>query len=370
MELVGNTFFWTFFYMIGFVASLEIVEELGPQFIERWIHRRIPAPVLIAIYVVAVIFFIRALRLFGTTYTWTANALRNGTLIYISKRLNDRKAFRWLLLGVFISFWPFWHWDIPSLVGFILTLLILIPINNHQVWIKANHVRHGIVLVSVSLIYWLFDMFSYHYELLPTLEVTLTFVIVVALAHVYDHLLVYRRKEADSLQYDNQHDALTGAYSLSKFTTDFTRYRQLAVSGSPVEVHLVMIDIDHFKAVNDTYGHLAGNDVLKTFVADLTQYLDQIKYPSALYRTGGEEFSILLSGGANDEEARALVAHYSKHLQQLKIHTSGTTLSLTISAGITRVLAQDAQNDRTIARADAHLYEAKNAGRNRVVADT
>lgn len=368
MELVGNTFFWTFFYMIGFVASLEIVEDLGPQLLERWLHRRIPAPVLVAIYVVAVILFIRMLRLFGTTYSWTANALRNGTLIYISKRLKDTTVFRWMLVAVFISFWPFWHWDIPSLLGFIGTLLILIPLNNHQEWIKANHARHGVVLVGVSLVYWLFDMYSYHYPLLKTLEVTAAFIVVVALAHVYDHLLVYRRQETDTLEYNNQHDALTGVHSLSKFATDFARYRKLSAAGTMPAVHLVMIDIDHFKAINDTYGHLAGNDVLQTFAGDLDQYLDEVEFPATLYRTGGEEFSILIAGGASDQQARAIIDGYVSRLHKMRIHTAGTQLQLTISAGITRVLAQDQQDNHTIARADANLYAAKNAGRDTIVA--
>lgn len=91
MELVGNTFFWTFFFMIGFVASLEIVEDLGPELMMRWFHRKVSAAVMIAVYVIAIILFVRMLRLLGTTYSWTANAIRNGTLIYVSKRLKDKK---------------------------------------------------------------------------------------------------------------------------------------------------------------------------------------------------------------------------------------------------------------------------------------
>ncbi|WP_054719266.1 hypothetical protein [Lacticaseibacillus manihotivorans] len=117
MELVGNTFFWTFFFMIGFVASLEIVEDLGPELMMRWFHRKVSAAVMIAVYVIAIILFVRMLRLLGTTYSWTANAIRNGTLIYVSKRLKDKKVFRWMLVAVFISFWPFWDWDIPSILA-------------------------------------------------------------------------------------------------------------------------------------------------------------------------------------------------------------------------------------------------------------
>lgn len=369
MELVGNTFFWTFFFMIGFVASLEIVEDLGPELMMRWFHRKVSAAVMIAVYVIAIILFVRMLRLLGTTYSWTANAIRNGTLIYVSKRLKDKKVFRWMLVAVFISFWPFWDWDIPSIIGFIGTLLILIPLNNHQDWIKANWFRHAPVLISVSLIYWLFDMYSYHYQLGQTLMVTAAFIVVIVLAHAYDHLLVYRKRETTHLEYDNQHDALTGVRSLSKFSTDFTRYRKLATEGTMASVYLVMIDIDHFKRINDTYGHLAGNDVLKTFAHDLDDYLDQVDFPVGLYRTGGEEFSLLIAGGATDAQARAIIDGYMAHLRQLTVETAGVAIHLTISAGITRVVSQDTQNDHTIARADANLYAAKDAGRDTVITD-
>lgn len=355
--------------MIGFVASLQIVEDLGPEIIQRWFHRQVSAAVMIAVYVILILLFVRMLRLFGTTYSWTANAIRNGTLIYVSKRLKNTKVFRWLLVAVFFTFWPFWDWNLLATLGFIGTLLVLIPLNNHQDWIKANWFRHAPVLISVSLIYWLFDMYSYHYELGQTLSVAVTFMVVIVIAHAYDHLLVYRKRKTNTLEYDNQHDALTGVRSLSKFASDFTRYRQLSVGGTMPAVHLIMIDIDHFKRINDTYGHLAGNDVLQTFAQDLDQYLGQIAFPAGLYRTGGEEFSLLVAGGADDAQVRQVVADYMAHLRKLTVKTAGAEIHLTISAGITRVVAADTQNDHTIARADANLYAAKGRGRDTVVAD-
>ena len=367
MELVGNTLFWTFFFMIGFVASLEIVEDLGPELMMRWFHRQVSAAVMIAVYVVAILLFIRMLRLFGTTYTWTANALRNGTLIFVSKRLKDKKVFRWLLVAVFLTYWPFWQWSLLPTIGLIAALLLLIPLNNHQDWIKASWVRHAPVLIGVSLVYWLFDMYSYHYELGQTLLVAVAFMAVIVLAHAYDNLLVYRKRETSTLQYDNQHDALTGVRSLSKFSNDFTRYRQLVTNGNMQAVHLAMIDIDHFKRINDTYGHLAGDDVLRAFAQDLDQYLEQVVFPVGLYRTGGEEFSLLIAGGATNAQAHQIVDDYMSRLRQLAVNTAGVTIHLTMSSGITRIVANDSQNDHTIARADANLYAAKNAGRNRVI---
>lgn len=368
MALVGNTFFWTFFFMIGFVASLEIVEDLGPELVQRWLHRRISAAAAVVIYVLAVIMFVRMLRLFGTTFTWTANAIRNGALIYVSKRLQDRRAFAWLLVGFFVSLWPFWQWNYWAMAWQVVILVLLLPINWYQDWIKANWLRHGLVLSVISLIYWLFDMYAFHYPLGETLAVWVCFVVVIVLAHMYDYLLVYRQQKTSTLEYDNQHDALTGVHSLSKFTSDFGRYHQLSLDGNMPAVHLVMLDIDHFKRINDTYGHLAGNDVLKAFASDLETYLDQSAFPCTLYRTGGEEFSLLIAGGATDQQVRAIVDGYVVHLRQLTIATAGVKLHLTVSAGITKVMAGDKRNDITIARADANLYAAKRGGRDQVVA--
>lgn len=370
MALVGNTFFWSFFYMIGFVASVGLLEDLGGELSQHYLKHRVATPVLIACYVFMLLLFVRMLRIYGSTYTWTANAIRNGTLIFISKRLKDRKVFRWLLVAVFATYYPFWNWDLAATGWFIVTLLLLIPLNDHQDWIKANNLRHGVVLVGISLIYWLFDMYSYGYPLGETLAVTAMFIVVLAMAHGYDYLLAYRKQETSALAYDNQHDALTGVYSLAKFTADFSRYRKLSAAGTMMPVHLVMIDIDHFKHINDTYGHLTGNDVLRSFATDLADYLANLNFPAEAYRTGGEEFSVLIHGGASTAQAQQIVADYMKRLKKLEVQSSGHTIHLTISSGVARVQAKDEDDSATIARADAYLYEAKHAGRDTVVVES
>jgi diguanylate cyclase (GGDEF)-like protein len=68
-------------------------------------------------------------------------------------------------------------------------------------------------------------------------------------------------------------------------------------------LHLVMMDIDHFKAINDTYGHLIGDEALINFARDVESYFIPMDYYAAVYRTGGEEFSILIYG-LSDDQAR------------------------------------------------------------------
>lgn len=124
----------------------------------------------------------------------------------------------------------------------------------------------------------------------------------------------------------------------------------------------LMMDIDHFKSVNDTYGHAAGDVVLKHF-AELTK--QRLRRVDLVGRLGGEEFGILLPG--TDSAGAELFA------ERLRIYVADTpaqngdsTIPITISIGISVFGANDTETDRIMARADLALYRAKERGRNRV----
>jgi diguanylate cyclase (GGDEF)-like protein len=131
------------------------------------------------------------------------------------------------------------------------------------------------------------------------------------------------------------------------------------------------LDIDHFKGINDSLGHAAGDEVLKAFAQRLLQ---SVRTTDTVARLGGDEFVILLEGVGNQEEtqavARKIVAGVTSPLK-----VEGRTLTLTTSIGIAfrrEILAADAATaEAMIGRADAALYAAKKAGRNtwRVMAD-
>ena len=132
-------------------------------------------------------------------------------------------------------------------------------------------------------------------------------------------------------------------------------------------VSILMLDIDHFKRINDTYGHMTGDVVLQK-LADLCR--STLREVDIMGRWGGEEFSILLpeTDGKSAEEAaeriRRLVADTGVALKQ------GLPLKLTISIGVATHTDKDDNIDMLIDRADQALYGAKNAGRNRVCTET
>jgi diguanylate cyclase len=130
---------------------------------------------------------------------------------------------------------------------------------------------------------------------------------------------------------------------------------------------LAMADIDNFKKVNDLFGHRIGDEILKMFARVL---LDNARSGDIVARYGGEEFTIILPA-TRVEYARELTERMRSQLEakELAISASGKELgSITASFGIAELGADD-DADALLHRADAKLYEAKCAGRNRVAAD-
>lgn len=128
-------------------------------------------------------------------------------------------------------------------------------------------------------------------------------------------------------------------------------------------VCLMMIDVDHFKAINDRHGHAVGDEVLRAASVCLRA---QLRDSDRVGRIGGEEFLVVL--GSTDLQDAQLVAERLRHeLSQLAVLSGGETLRLTVSIGLAQ--SQNTEDDwaDVIGRADEGLYEAKRAGRNRVV---
>lgn len=127
---------------------------------------------------------------------------------------------------------------------------------------------------------------------------------------------------------------------------------------------IIMMDIDHFKRVNDTYGHQTGDLVLRDFAQVL---LALVKEDVLTARYGGEEFVLLLME-TTKSDAIALCEQLLEQARQLTFFSEGgEPFSITISAGLTVIYPQDQMVDITISRADKALYDAKQSGRNRLV---
>ncbi len=122
-----------------------------------------------------------------------------------------------------------------------------------------------------------------------------------------------------------------------------------------------IVDVDHFKKVNDTYGHLAGDEVLKNVGEMLSE---QIRHPDLAGRYGGEEFIILLPN-SNAQAAVEQASRLCKFIRESVIQIPKQVLQITVSIGIAELNPETDTWETLISRADAAMYEAKAAGRDR-----
>jgi two-component system cell cycle response regulator len=185
-------------------------------------------------------------------------------------------------------------------------------------------------------------------------------------------LTVQRAVEKKRLQETNQRlllelealsrtDTLTGVANRRCFEEALSREVARARRyGDALSV--VMLDIDHFKKVNDTHGHAAGDEVLRSFAQVVAGHL---RGGDAVYRWGGEEFVVLLAHAdlaAGREAAGRLVTAVAA----MSVRIGSTVLRITTSAGVASLLPSDKGGTAFVARADAALYTAKKRGRNRI----
>jgi diguanylate cyclase len=119
-------------------------------------------------------------------------------------------------------------------------------------------------------------------------------------------------------------------------------------------------DVDHFKRINDSYGHRAGDRVLRAVADCLAR---RIRATDFIARYGGEEFVMVLSGTQTTDAAR-LIDEMRESVAKIGFHFRGTPVSITISCGLSALRAGDT-TEKAFDRADKALYAAKQKGRNR-----
>lgn len=157
-------------------------------------------------------------------------------------------------------------------------------------------------------------------------------------------------------------DALTGTYN-RRYFTDFLEREVARSRRHHRPLSLVLIDIDHFKNINDTWGHLCGDYTLR----ELTNVIRQeIRRDELLARFGGEEFSVTLPE-ADAPRAVQMAERIRAIVEQHRFHFEEHEYSLTVSLGIACIGTETVTFEHLIEEADHKLYEAKADGRNRVV---
>nr|WP_285851311.1 diguanylate cyclase [Sporosarcina aquimarina] len=153
-------------------------------------------------------------------------------------------------------------------------------------------------------------------------------------------------------------DGLTGVGNRKRLD-EMLKYCERLSQRSGLPFSVVMMDLDHFKSVNDTYGHPTGDEVLKAFSRIALEEKRETDY---IFRYGGEEFVMLVTGGT--EEANTFVERLHESFNKLMFKEGDRSFSVTFSAGIAEY---EGKLEMLLIEADQALYQAKRTGRNRSV---
>jgi diguanylate cyclase (GGDEF)-like protein len=192
----------------------------------------------------------------------------------------------------------------------------------------------------------------------------LTYMVIALAFHASLVALVVGRLLAD-LRHHSRHDGLTGLFNRRAIEEVMqVQMRRSRRTGETFSV--LMLDLDHFKAINDRFGHVVGDRALKHAAALLKSGMREV---DSLARFGGEEFLALMPG-ANLDAARPVAERLRAYLDANPLALEATSVSLSVSIGLAQWTDAAEDASRLLVRADTALYQAKLQGRNCVVEAT
>jgi two-component system cell cycle response regulator len=181
---------------------------------------------------------------------------------------------------------------------------------------------------------------------------------------------IKRKRYTDFLRQNLDHslelavtDQLTGLHNRRYMEGQLSALaRRAAMGGDPVAA--LMIDIDHFKKINDNFGHDVGDEVLREFAVRLASNVRAVDLPC---RYGGEEFTVIMPD-TQIEDAERIAERIRLHVAGSPFRVAGgELLTVTISVGVAATIGTSDTPETLLKRADSAVYEAKHAGRNRVI---
>jgi len=197
---------------------------------------------------------------------------------------------------------------------------------------------------------------------------------VIIMSIVFSFLFILMLKGADKLKMAHEQmetlasiDGLTNLFNrrtlISRTDQEFARINRIHENDNNIaSIGLLILDIDHFKNVNDTYGHLAGDDILKQLSSRM---LKNVRQYDIVGRYGGEEFLIILPGLNMNGTYHAANKIWSI-IRETPFTVNENSIDVTVSIGVSCLTPDDENIDAAIKRADDQLYKAKNNGRDKI----
>jgi len=229
---------------------------------------------------------------------------------------------------------------------------------------KFPFFKYLIASVIFGSLYWFFAKIKFNISN-PMFIHQLTSLFVMELFTIgYIAVLFSDLESRASLFRDATLDRLTHAFNYDAFDIDLRAI--FKEDNQPnTKFTMMMFDIDHFKNINDTYGHLAGDAVLKEVVQIVQKVLKQSDPKIKLYRTGGEEFNVIFPN-YKVEETTDIVNKIFSAINSTTIHLKENDINITASFGVSEISPHDVSITDFYSRVDKALYHSKRTGRNKI----
>lgn len=367
-----TTVFWTVFTALGFSVLFNMFENIGKRYANRTrqlsvFRQELPLTVMVG----SLMLLMRVMnRSFATTeIEWYWLMINIQLIFLIFTDLMVRSGWTYLIVNTCgaISFAEtggvtILAWGIFVVAG----LAIFMESHYSRSWSADNPVLFALPPLALDALFWVLMYVGWH----PTMRIIVTnyigFVCAFAMLFINSRNQHSDQQIVKRLTHEVQFDALTGVRNWAMFQTDFNTAYAGVKKNWPLAV--LTMDLDNFKHINDTFGHLVGNEALTTTASGIEKLLQSIDADYHLYRTGGEEFAIILPH-TDAAVAEEIAKQCQAVVRAQVITTDAGTQAMTASFGLTAAVVKDRDATTTFKRADEALYTSKREGRDRLTVD-
>ncbi len=290
---------------------------------------------------------------------------------WLSRLMTFAAALLWVLLAAVVVPMPFPAERLPPFINsaILVANAAAFAALGVAAWRGGRAARYVLAawLPVLALSTWRTIQLNLGFELPDALEYALpvatTFATIVLCMGLADRMLAFRR-ERDSAQAEAARDALTGVLN-RKAAMQWLTHAFDAARRRGDALAVLYLDLDHFKRINDTLGHSAGDACLRAVVENVKR---ELRHADLVGRWGGEEFVVAIAD-ASLPHASAVAERIRANVEFRCRDVSGHVTRLTVSIGVAAIRAGDTRAEALIERADQALYDAKRSGRNRVAAE-
>lgn len=372
MTMIGESLaivFWTVFAALGFSTIFNLMENVGRHYASQRhllgsFRREIPILIFMCVLMILMRLMNKVVHGSDINQYWLLINVQIFFLVYADLMVENIWTF--LITKVFatISFVGTGGLTVVALAIFVVSgLTVFLEPRYTKSWSPDNPVLFMLPALALDACFWAVMAVTWHPSLVVIAMNYVGFACAIVVVFVNG-----RNQRADQqivarLKHETQIDGLTGVRNWTMFQRDFSRAHANVKIAWPLGI--LAMDLDNFKMINDTYGHLAGNEALVTTATTLEKLLQTLDQDYHLYRTGGEEFAIILPH-TDAMTAKKIGLDCQQAVRQLTITTDQGDLSMTASFGLTQALDKDRDATATFKRADEALYRSKQAGRDRL----